>query len=245
MSANIIQCRSAVGTQLPTVTPWTQGEPIQFMFAPGGVHELHAGFRETERIRICVDVDEETPGRLQESFEHLTASTQQEPFADEDHHGHKATLRFPADKVSFSWGAIHGVEGVVCSGGEPTSYGAEAANGKTYRSFSPEFVTDADMDKAECNSGTWTFPAYVRGSAENPAKMVGVNFTIGALTNKPAFKAMPCVKAKQAEGETPTATTASILQLIAATREAQREATDSILQEQAAITRALSGARRI
>jgi len=36
----------------------------------------------------------------------------------------------------------------------------------------------------------------VRGSASNPARLVAVNFVTGALTNKPAFKNMPNVKAR-------------------------------------------------
>lgn len=198
--SNIIQCRAAVGTRLPS-KPWRSGEPCSFCHFPGGLHTITAGFRENDRITIAVDVDETAPGLLQESFEHLTATTEQEPFGDEDHAGKKATLRFPAGKVRFEWGEVHGVEGVIVNGAEPTSYGAEVVNGRTYRSWSPEFTTDADYSKAVCNNGHWTFPDFVRGSATNPAKITGVSFCIGALTNTPAFKAMPMVKAKQADGE--------------------------------------------
>lgn len=195
---NIIQCRAAVGTRLPS-KQWVCGESVSFLHMPGGFHALTAGFREHDRITICVDVDEDTPALLQESFDHLTATTGQEPFGDEDHQNARATLRFPAGQVSFTWGTLHGVPGVLVSGAVATSWGAEAVNGKIYRSWSPEFTTDADLSAAVCTNGHWTFPDFVRGSATNPAKIQSVAFCIGALTNKPAFRAMPPVKAKQAD----------------------------------------------
>ena len=178
--------------------PWTVGEPVSFIYAPEGLHTITAGFRERDTITICVEVDKETPRVLQDCFDELVKGSAQEPFADEDHEGRKATLRF-GPRTRFTWGSIRGVEGVIVSGAEPTSYGAESVNGKVYRSWSPEFLTDADMSKAECERGHWSFPPYARGSTSNPAKITGVNFCVGALTNKPAFRAMPAVKAKQAD----------------------------------------------
>lgn len=213
-----IKCRAEVGTRLPVSTPWTTDAPVFFMHMPAGQHTITAGFRDHDRITITVDVDETAPRVLQETFDHLTATTGQEPFGDEDHEGRKATLRFPAGRTRFEWGELHGGEGVIVSGAEPTSYGAESVNGKVYRSWSPEFETDADMENAVCNNGHWTFPDFVRGSASNPARITGVGFCVGALTNKPAFRAMPPVKAKLAEDRTE-----AILREIAV-REAQREA---------------------
>jgi hypothetical protein len=173
---------------------------VSFMHMPGGWHNLTAGFREHNRITICVDVDEDTPALLQESFDHLTATTGQEPFGDEDHQNAKATLRFPAGQVSFTWGTLHGVAGILISGGEPTSYGASSINGRVYRAWSPEFGTDADYAHAKkSEEGHWTFPDGVRGSESNPARVTEVNFVVGALTNRPAFRSMPAVKAKQAD----------------------------------------------
>ena len=88
---------------------------------------------------------------------------------------------------------------MIISGGEPTSYGAEAVNGKVYRSWSGEFATDADYAKAHCRKGHWTFPDGVRGSESNPARIIAVHTVLGALTNKPAFHSMPPVKAKKAD----------------------------------------------
>lgn len=196
--SNIIRCRAQAGTVIQPSRPWTVGEPVSFIYAPEGLHTITAGFRANDTITITVDIDEETPSVLQAAFNDMEHATSQEPYADEDHEGRKATLRFPA-RTRFTWGNIRGVEGVVVSGAEPTSYGAESVNGKVYRSWSPEFLTDADFSQAVCEGNHWTFPAFVRGSTSNPAKISGVSFCVGGLTNRPAFRAMPAVKAKQAD----------------------------------------------
>ncbi|MDE2102240.1 MAG: hypothetical protein KGL39_33650 [Patescibacteria group bacterium] len=194
---NIIQCRASNGVALNTSQPWEAGKPVSFIYAPAGQHNITAGFRKGETITICVVNDEQTALDLQASFDHLTATEpQQEPFSDEDHDAKKATLRFPASVTKFSWGDIKGNQGIVVQA-EPTSYGAEAVNGKVYRSWSPEFATDADYSKASQKNGHWTFPDGVRGSESNPARIVGVSFVMGALTNRPAFRAMPPVKARK------------------------------------------------
>ena len=184
--------------RLPS-TPWRTGEPCSFIWAPGGLHTLRAGFREHDTISITVDVDPDAVAALQESFDHLTAThPKQEPYGDEDHAASKATLRFPQGETLFSWGEIGGTEGVIITGGRPTSYGCEVVLGKVFRSWSPEFTTDADFTAAVSNNGHWTFPDFVRGSESNPAHITGVNFVVGALTNRPAFREMPAVKAKLA-----------------------------------------------
>ena len=203
-SNDIIQCRSTYGTQLPTPKPWVADQPVTFIYAPEGLHTITAGFRKADTITISVVVDEETAPALQEAFDHLTATMpKQEPYADEDHEGRKATLRFSPGQTKFSWGKVKDDTGIVISGGCPTSYGAEAVNGKVYRSYSPEFASDADYSKATVDKETrhWTFPDGVRGSEGNPARLVGVNFVVGALTNRPAFRQMPPVRARQAEVE--------------------------------------------
>lgn len=198
---NLIQCRASNGIAIPASKPWVPGEPVEFIYAPAGKHLITAGFRRGETITICVENDEQTAIDLQASFDHLTATEpNQEPFGDEEHDAKKATLRFPNGVTKFSWGQIKGNEGVVVAA-EPTSYGAEAVNGKVYRSWSPEFATDAEYGKAKCKAGHWSFPEGVRGSQSNPARIVGVSFVMGALTNKPAFRAMPPVKAKKADGD--------------------------------------------
>jgi hypothetical protein len=196
---NLIQCRAGNGVAIQTSQPWEAGKPVSFIYAPAGRHMITAGFRKGETITICVENDSQTAVDLQESYDHLMATEpNQEPFGDEDHESKKATLRFPTGVTKFSWGEIKGNEGVIVAA-EPTSYGSEAVNGKVYRSWSPEFATDADYTKARQKNKHWTFPDGVKGSESNPARIVGVSFVMGALTNRPAFRAMPPVKAKKAD----------------------------------------------
>lgn len=228
--SEIIRCRAQAGTVIQPSWPWAAGEPVSFIYAPEGVHTITAGFRERDSITICVQVDEETPRVLQDAFDNMVQATTQEPYADEDHEGRKATLRFPAS-TRFTWGSLRGVEGVLISGAEPTSYGAESVNGKVYRSWSPEFATDADFSQAECECGHWSFPAFVRGSTSNPAKITGVNFCVGALTNKPAFKLMPMVKAKQADpNRRCSAEVEAVFDALSRQREAERLVWQKLLE---------------
>ena len=198
---NTISCRASGGTKLAPSEPWVAGKSVSYIYAPAGITTINAGFRKNESITCTIQVDEETAKDCQASFDFIASTEKQEPFADEDHESKKATLRFPPGKVSFTYGTHRGEEGVIVSGAEPTNYGAEAVNGKTYASWSPEFATDADYAKAKQKKGHWTFPDGVRGSASNPARLIAVNFVTGALTNKPAFKNMPPVKAKHVEAE--------------------------------------------
>ena len=194
-----ISCRATGGVKLSASEPWESGKSVSYIYAPGGITTISAGFRKNESITCTVCVDEDTAKDLQDSFDFIAATETQEPYADEDHEAKKATLRFPPGKVEFTYGTHRGEEGVIVKGAEPTSYGAEAVNGKTYASWSPEFATDADYSAAKCKKGHWTFPDGVRGSASNPARLIAVNFVTGALTNKPAFRNMPPVKAKLAD----------------------------------------------
>jgi hypothetical protein len=203
-SENIISCRFSAGTKLEVSEPWAVDKSVSFIYAPGGISTITAGFRQKETITCTIEVDENTASALQESFDYICATDKQEPYADEDHEAKKATLRFPADKVKFSYGMLKSHEGCIVTGPEPTSYGAESVNGKVYRSWSGEFATDANYAKASCKKGHWTFPDGIRGSESNPAHIIALNFVTGALTNKPAFKNMPPVKAKKAEPEAET-----------------------------------------
>lgn len=228
---DMVHCRAASGVALSAPEPWKQDQPVKFIYAPAGVHTITAGFRDG-RITMTVVVDQETPDALTASFKSLSGRRAQTPFADEEHEAHKATLRFPKDATAFEWGVVKDTEGVVLAGGLPTSYGAEAVNGHVYESWSPEFLTDADYAKARVSDdGHYTFPNGVRGSASNPARLVGVGFTIGALTNKPAFHAMPPVKAadaaKATDGEVKATWSDAARRAAAASRRAHRESSNA------------------
>jgi hypothetical protein len=103
-------------------------------------------------------------------------------------------MRFPEDNTRFYFGTLGGERGVIVSGGEPTGYGVEVVNGRVYRSWSPEFESDADYENAVFADNHYQFPPGVRGSASNPARIIGCGTTIGGLTNRPAFTAMPAIK---------------------------------------------------
>ena len=104
---NLISCRANVGAIITASKAWKQGEPCEFIYAPAGLHSITAGFREKDSIAICVKVDKDTPGELKASYDALRASEpEQEPYGDEEHEAHKATLRFPAGVADFKWGKI-------------------------------------------------------------------------------------------------------------------------------------------
>jgi len=196
----IIKCRSAA--QIASGAKWIAGEPVEFLYMPGGRSNLQCGFRETESVTITIECDEQTADSLQQSFDHICATEGQEPIADIDHQASsnggstRAAIRFPAGQVTFRYGTWRGHEGVILKGGEPTGYGATVVNDRTFRGFSPVFSTDCDLALAKCRNGHWSFPSGVRGSVENPARITGTNFVVGSLTNLPAFKSrMPFVAA--------------------------------------------------
>jgi hypothetical protein len=207
-----LQCRATAGAQLTPSEPWQQDKPVRFIWCPAGITTLTAGFRKHDAIECTVICDAATADAVQDSFERICEDEQQEPYIDEDHRSEngstRATIRLPVDRTRFVYGTVRGRQGIVLEGGEPTGYGAEVVNSKTYRSFSPEFATDCDMSKAicansnepfkkctKCKSHRVIFSEGGRGSETNPARIVAVNFVAGSLVNRPAFKNMPPVKA--------------------------------------------------
>ena len=196
MNKEILQCRAS-GAEIKVSQPWKQGEQASFCYMPSGVHNITAGFR-GKAINITVNVHEGTANKVQASFESLKAEApKQHPFGDIEHDEKEASFH----PVNFSWGDHLGEQGVICSC-EPTSLGERNVNGKIHRSFSPSFATDADYSKAKLQDGVYTFPEGVRGSQANPAEVIGIDFCVGTLTNKPAFRAMPPVKAKKTDAVT-------------------------------------------
>jgi hypothetical protein len=191
MSKEFLKCRAS-GAEIKTSQPWAQGATTTFCYMPAGVHTITAGFRD-KAINITVNVHEGTAEKVQASFQSLKAEApKQSPFGDIEHDEKEASFH----PVGFSWGDHLGDQGVICSC-EPTALGERNVNGKIHRSFSPSFATDADYSKAKLVDGCYTFPEGVRGSQSNPAEVIGIDFCVGTLTNKPAFRAMPPVKAKK------------------------------------------------
>ena len=170
--------------------PWATGEPVEFMYMPAGKHTICAGFRSAS-IKLTVDVDPSDAARvLQGSLEQLRASQpKQMPFGCVEHEEKDASV--------WAKGFTAKEDGVyLCA--EPSELGARHVNGRIHRSWSPSFLTDADYSKARLEDGTYVFPDGVRGSESNPAKITGCAFCLGTLTNKPAFREMSPVKAREA-----------------------------------------------
>lgn len=185
----------AAAASLPTPPPWREGQPVRFCYMPGGLSQIMCGFRENEHIQIWINCDERTPRDLQESFNFHAATQSLSPWADLDHERRQASIIFPR-RTRFLWGTHGNAAGVIIEGGEPTSLGSQLVNGRTYASWSPEFVTDADYANAVLRNGRWTFPEGVRGSYSNPARPIGVGAdTLGGLVNAPAFHSMPRLRA--------------------------------------------------
>lgn len=191
----VVHCRShsALGPVLAASKPWNAGERVEFMWMPAGVSTICAGFRKGS-IELTVQCSEETAQAVQASLdEWRNERPKQEPFGCIEHKEQEASFRISAS-CGFKWGN----DGVYLAA-EPTTLGAQNVNGKVHRSWSPSFTTDADYASATERDGVLAFPEGARGSRSNPAKITGVDFCVGTLTNKPAFHSMSPVRAKDSK----------------------------------------------
>lgn len=202
---DVVHCRasSATGPTLAASQPWNPGERVEFMWMPAGVSTICAGFRKGS-IELTVQCDEATAAAVQASLDGWREERpKQEPFGCIEHKEQEASFRVGAS-CGFKWNG----DGVYLAA-EPTTLGAQNVNGRVHRSWSPSFTTDADYGRASeqpPKSGVLVFPEGVRGSRSNPARITGVDFCVGTLTNKPAFHSMSPVKAKEADAVTAAGT---------------------------------------
>lgn len=190
----VIHCRatSAMGPKLGTSAPWRPGARTEFMFLPAGVSTICAGYRGGS-IELTVECDEATADAVQASLDAWRQERpKQTPFGCVEHREAEASVFITAD-CGFSWKG----DGVYLTA-EPTTLGAQNVNGRIHRSWSPSFTTDADYSQATERNGVLVFPEFVRGSRTNPARITGVAFVVGTLTNKPAFFSMSPVRAREA-----------------------------------------------
>lgn len=209
-TADTVRCRESATAALPLkAADWKHGESVRFCYMPAGVHQISAGFRQGS-IEMCVKCDEATAQAVQASLErHRSERPAQEPYGCTDHDEKAASFRIKPD-CAAAW---EDGRGVVLTA-YPTRLGVDNVNGELHRSWSPSFTTDADYAKAECGKcegaaddcccgsrSVLRFPDGVRGSAANPAEVTGVDFCVGTLTNKPAFRAMPAVKGSEGANE--------------------------------------------
>lgn len=183
----VVQCRD-VGAKLPE---W-DGVPNAFQWMPGGVTTIVAHYN-GRPIELTVECTPDTAGIVQASLENWRSQYPKiKPFGCIEHREEEAAF-WPKE---FNW-RDEPEPGVFCSA-DWTTLGERNVVGKVHRSFSPSFTTDAEYAKAKDMNGVMTFPKGVRGSRTNPANITGVAFSVGSLTNKPAFKNILPVKAKEA-----------------------------------------------
>lgn len=190
-TADILHCACAVSDLIVMAgQPWVQDQETSFMYMPAGRHTIIAGFR-GKAIELTVEVVPEDAAKvLSASMEQLQASQpKQRLFGCIEH----------AEKDASVWAKKFEArpDGVyLCA--EPSKLGADHVNGRIHRSWSPSFLTDADYAKARLSGDIYQFPDGVKGSKSNPAKITGCAFCLGTLTNKPAFREMSPVMAREA-----------------------------------------------
>lgn len=205
---DVIQCRSS-GAVMPANAQWALDVPVSFQWMPGGVTTIEATWN-GKPIQLTVDCDDQTAAVVQASLDEWRGKyPKQKPFGCVEHREEEAAV-FP---VEFAW-HDEPEPGVYCSA-TPTALGVRNVNGRIHRSWSPSFTTDAEYGKCQCSScsrkisacecdaGMAVFPKGARGHADSPASVTGVAFSIGSLTNKPAFKNIAPVRARNADGSLP------------------------------------------
>lgn len=199
-----VHCRDS-GIVFADDQKWEVDKEVSFQWMPGGVTTMRPSYN-GRPIHLTVRCDEKTAKVVQSSFEAWRKKyPKQEPFGCVEHREQEAAIR----PNGFEW-RNEPEPGVFCSA-RPTELGARNVNGRIHRSWSPSFRTDAEYDKCTCKDcrlsaaecqcgGDLEFPDGARGSASNPAEVIGVAFSVGSLTNKPAFKNILPVRARE-EGE--------------------------------------------
>ena len=190
----------------------------RIMWMPEGTHQIVCKHKDGFAA-VTVRVDAATAATAQRSFsELLEAEAPQKPFCDA-FHDHNAATIWP-QRFAYEAG-----RGVILEG-EPTKYGAEMIEGKTSRTFSPGFYTDAKIEAS--GPKRYGVKPGQRGSPQNPAAVTGVAFYVGSLVNDPAFKDMEAFFASTAEtnhgGTPPTKEQPMTPEELAAKQAAEKQA---------------------
>ena len=200
----------------------------RIMWMPEGTHQIVCKHKDGFAA-VTVRVDAATAATAQRSFsELLEAEAPQKPFCDAFHDHNAATIWPVTPKpgeggpLAFTYEAGRG----VILEGEPTKYGAEMISGKTCRTFSPGFYTDAKIEAS--GPKRYGVKPGQRGSPQNPAAVTGVAFYVGSLVNDPAFKDMEAFFASTAEtnhgGTPPTKEQPMTPEELAAKQAAEKQA---------------------
>ncbi|NJL18806.1 MAG: hypothetical protein HC901_00315 [Bdellovibrionaceae bacterium] len=168
----------------------------RWMFAPGGTHTITPAAGEGS-AEVTLKIDESTAAVLNASLAKLNAdNSPQRAFFDKEHDEAAGATAWPK---RFVWSETP-VTGIYCEH-EPTKFGEELVLGKVIRAFSPSFYSDAALPKSIARGKHVKIQAGKRGSAENPARMIGLVFpACGTLTNNPAFRKILPLWANNAPG---------------------------------------------
>lgn len=156
------------------------------MFAPGGVHHIHAGIGAGGSASVTLRITPETAAVLNASLalnNHLHKP--QRTFFDREHEG-KEALAWP---ISFEWSETP--EPGVYTTVEYSSLGRYFVEGRVFRAISPQIHTDADLPKRGSVQAKqhYDVTAGRRGSKESPAMITALDFPFGGtFTNNPAFR---------------------------------------------------------
>ena len=215
---NIVHCRASGSKLKADSSPdWVQDEPVKVPYMPAGLHTITAGFcgpitkGRAASINLTVEVDpDRDAATCQASLDNLLKeSPRQMPYMCFEHDEKQASLW--ASSFASGLDPVFNEPAIILTG-KPSGSGAKAVNAKDWRSTSPSFGTNAEYTKCKCRrcddpikvcaceKPAFYFPDGVRGSEANPAQITGIDFVVGTLTNKPAFRAMPPVKAKLEDG---------------------------------------------
>jgi len=222
-SHDIVHCRASGSKLRADAAPdWAQDVPVEFCYMPGGLHTINAGFcgpitkGRAASINLTLDVDPDRDAAIcQASAEALKAETpKQDIYGCYEHDEKKASLWAKDVAAGIFKSGVDPVhqEPCILLAAVPSGDGAADVNKKNWRSWSPSFSTNAEYTKCKCSRCEETisacdcekpafyFPPEARGSAEKPAQITGIDAVLGTLTNKPAFRAMPPVRAKHEDG---------------------------------------------
>jgi hypothetical protein len=165
-----------------------------WMFAPGGVHTITCAYG-PGAANVTLRIDETTVPVLNASLAKLNAQhNPQRAFIDKEHDQQAGATAWPQ---RFEWRnePQPGVYVVL----EATALGRSLVEGKVMRAFSPSFLSDAELPASPRSGTVVRLKAGARGSVENPARMVGLDFpAVGTLTNDPAFRKILPLWAKNA-----------------------------------------------
>lgn len=164
----------------------------RFMWMPAGAcKELHLTY-DDKPATVYVSCNKGDEATVNASFNTLCEkASPQKPFGDIEHRRTEASF-WPQ---GFDWANTGERDGIYVRA-EWSGLGKKHVTEKIHRSFSPSFKTDAEWSWDKDNQ-RYFCQAGARGSKENPARITGVGFDVGTLTNQPAFKDMQPLFARE------------------------------------------------